>query len=148
KVLRLGARCLGSRVGRGTPCAPPISKNDDPANRAAGRGLPALPACSALSSHARQLARSIQSGSLGQVNNLLEQVEQEIRNRKLFRAGQQILVAVSGGVDSMVLLRVLHELSKSNKWRLTVAHLNHQLRGRSSDGDEQLVRRTAGRLGL
>ena len=33
-------------------------------------------------------------------------------------------------------------------WRLTAAHLNHQLRGRSSDADERLVRRTAERLKL
>ncbi len=48
----------------------------------------------------------------------------------------------------MVLLRVLHELSRKNKWHLTVAHLNHQLRGRSSDADERLVTRTAKKLGL
>jgi len=48
----------------------------------------------------------------------------------------------------MVLLQVLYQLSPENGWRLTVAHLNHQLRGRSSDGDERLVRRTAERLKL
>jgi len=48
----------------------------------------------------------------------------------------------------MVLLHLLHELSSERGWRLTVAHLNHQLRGRASDADERLVRRTASRLGL
>lgn len=48
----------------------------------------------------------------------------------------------------MVLLRLLYELSKKHKWKLTVAHLNHQLRGRSSDADERLVVRTAKALGL
>ena len=48
----------------------------------------------------------------------------------------------------MVLLHVLHELAGKHKWRLTVAHFNHRLRGRSSDADEGLVRRTAGRLKL
>jgi tRNA(Ile)-lysidine synthase len=62
--------------------------------------------------------------------------------------GQRILVAVSGGLDSMVLLHVLHELAPRHGWQLTVAHLNHQLRGPSSDADERLVRRTARRLGL
>ena len=94
------------------------------------------------------LARSSCSASITAVNKLLEQVEQEIRSRKLFHRGQSILVAVSGGVDSMVLLRLLHELSKSNKWRLAVAHLNHQLRGRSSNADERLVQRTAEDMGL
>src|SRR5271157_2924119 len=68
--------------------------------------------------------------------------------RRLFRKGQAILVAVSGGLDSMVLLHALHVLSKRYAWRLAVAHLNHQLRGSSSNADERLVRRTARRLGL
>ena len=59
-----------------------------------------------------------------------------------------MLLAVSGGVDSMVLLQLLHELSRKHAWQLTVAHLNHRLRGRSSDADERLVLRTAHKLGL
>jgi len=43
----------------------------------------------------------------------------------------------------MVLLQLLHELAGEFSWRLTVAHLNHQLRGRASDADERLVVRTA-----
>jgi tRNA(Ile)-lysidine synthase len=82
------------------------------------------------------------------VNNLLAHIDQSIRSRGLFRRGQKILIAVSGGVDSMVLLHAMHGLSSKYSWRLTVAHLNHQLRGRSSDADERLVVRTAKRLGL
>ena len=48
----------------------------------------------------------------------------------------------------MVLLHVLHELAEKHSWKLTVAHFNHQLRGRSSDADERLVRRTAEQLKL
>jgi tRNA(Ile)-lysidine synthase len=80
------------------------------------------------------------------VSELLDHVEQSIRTRRLFRPGQPILVAVSGGVDSVVLLHVLHELARKHHWQLTAAHFNHQLRGRSSDADERLVRRTAERL--
>ena len=47
----------------------------------------------------------------------------------------------------MVLLDVLHRLASKHAWRLTVAHLNHQLRGRSSDADERFVARAAERLG-
>jgi tRNA(Ile)-lysidine synthase len=57
-------------------------------------------------------------------------------------------VAVSGGLDSMVLLHLLARLAPVHRWRLTVAHFNHQLRGRSSDADEHLVERTAKKLGL
>lgn len=48
----------------------------------------------------------------------------------------------------MVLLNVLFALARKNRWRLVVAHLNHRLRGRSSDFDERLVRNTARRMKL
>ena len=80
--------------------------------------------------------------------NLPERVEHSIRERTLFRGGGKILVAVSGGLDSMVLLHVLARLAKAHQWKLVVAHFNHQLRGRSSAADERLVKRTATRLRL
>ncbi|HEY3788774.1 MAG TPA: tRNA lysidine(34) synthetase TilS [Urbifossiella sp.] len=55
------------------------------------------------------------------------------------------VVAVSGGADSVALLRALHEAGSAN---LTVAHLNHQLRGDESDIDEQFVRNLTASLGL
>ena len=82
------------------------------------------------------------------MDSLIERVAECIQRRRLFRHGQRILVAVSGGVDSMVLLHIMHALAKRHKWRLTVAHFNHRLRGRSSDADERLVKRTAEKLGL
>jgi tRNA(Ile)-lysidine synthase len=48
----------------------------------------------------------------------------------------------------MVLLHLLHGLAPKRGWQLMAAHLNHQLRGRSSDADERLVRRTAKKLKL
>jgi tRNA(Ile)-lysidine synthase len=82
------------------------------------------------------------------VNKWRGRIEENIFRRKLFSRGQSILVAVSGGLDSMVLLYLLHELSKTHHWHLTVAHFNHQLRGRSSDADERLVRKAAKDLKL
>jgi tRNA(Ile)-lysidine synthase len=82
------------------------------------------------------------------VSDLSTRVEHSIRDRRLFVRHQRILVAVSGGVDSMVLLHVLQKLAAKYGWRLKVAHLNHQLRGRSGEADERLVRRTAAELGL
>lgn len=80
--------------------------------------------------------------------SLSAHAEDNVLKRKLFRREERILVAVSGGVDSMVLLRLLKELAAASGWKLFVAHYNHQLRGRASDGDEQFVRRTATALGL
>ncbi|MEO6036674.1 MAG: tRNA lysidine(34) synthetase TilS [Verrucomicrobiota bacterium] len=82
------------------------------------------------------------------VSELENQVEANIRRRKLFRPGESILVAVSGGLDSMVLLQLLFIFSSKTRWKISVAHFNHQLRGRSSDADEKLVRKTAAKLGL
>lgn len=82
------------------------------------------------------------------VMNLQEQIELSIRTRKLFRQNERILVAVSGGVDSIVLLAVLHALALQSGWKLLAAHFNHQLRGRASAADERLVVRSAARLGL
>jgi tRNA(Ile)-lysidine synthase len=79
---------------------------------------------------------------------LAERVDEAIRSRRLLKRGQKVLVAVSGGLDSMVLLHLLHGLSRANQWSLTVAHLNHQLRGRSSDADERFVVRAARALRL
>jgi len=82
------------------------------------------------------------------VTDLLQRVEENIQNRRLLEPGQAVLVAVSGGLDSMTLLHTLHELSSRHRWKLTVAHFNHRLRGRSSDADEKLVRHTAAALRL
>lgn len=82
------------------------------------------------------------------MKNLLEHVEQSIRGRTLLRQGDKILVAVSGGLDSMVLLHLLCELAPRFNWKLCIAHFNHQLRGRASDADERLVSKVAGQLKL
>jgi tRNA(Ile)-lysidine synthase len=66
----------------------------------------------------------------------------------LIREGDRVVLAVSGGVDSMVLLDLLCRLAKS--WRLDVAmaHVNYGLRGQDSIGDEDLVRAAAREHGL
>ncbi len=63
-------------------------------------------------------------------------------------AGRHLLVAVSGGVDSVVLLRGLFALRERAGLTLTVAHVHHGLRGEAADGDEAFVGELAGELGL
>jgi tRNA(Ile)-lysidine synthase len=82
------------------------------------------------------------------VSDLLQRIAEAIQSRRLLRRGQKILVAVSGGLDSTVLLHILHKLALINGWRLSVAHLNHCLRGRSSDADERLVRSVCEKFAL
>ena len=68
----------------------------------------------------------------------------------LFKPVGKILIAVSGGADSMALMHVLHSLQTAEvlKADLMVAHINHQLRGNAADQDEAFVINAAGALGL
>ncbi|MEL7001672.1 MAG: tRNA lysidine(34) synthetase TilS [Bacteroidota bacterium] len=60
-----------------------------------------------------------------------------INDQRLFGIDDKLLLAVSGGVDSMVLVHMLEQL----KFKFTIAHCNFSLRGNESDGDEQFVSR-------
>ncbi|HRZ86530.1 MAG TPA: tRNA lysidine(34) synthetase TilS [bacterium] len=60
--------------------------------------------------------------------------------------GERVLVALSGGPDSMALLSLLKDMQKELGISLSAAHLNHRLRGKASDRDETFVRRTARKL--
>src|ERR1035437_9218925 len=55
------------------------------------------------------------------------------------RAGDRVAIAVSGGADSVALLRVLLELRAELGIVLAVAHFNHRLRGEAADADEAFV---------
>ncbi|MEH0018580.1 MAG: tRNA lysidine(34) synthetase TilS [Desulfobacter sp.] len=63
-------------------------------------------------------------------------------------AGDRILAGISGGPDSMALIRVLMELRERLGITLGLAHLNHNLRGDASDRDEAFVRSFARENGL
>ncbi|MBD3286599.1 tRNA lysidine(34) synthetase TilS, partial [candidate division WOR-3 bacterium] len=66
-----------------------------------------------------------------------------------YESGQSILVACSGGADSIALLRFLHSRRERLKIpRLGVFHLNHGLRGDEALADEEFVRKLTGELGL
>ena len=82
------------------------------------------------------------------MSDFVEAVERTILARQLLSRGQSVLVAVSGGLDSMVLLHVLHSLSARHQWRLAIAHFNHHLRGLESDADERFVQETGAKLSL
>lgn len=75
-------------------------------------------------------------------------LEEVLRHGRLLPARSRLVVGVSGGLDSSLLLVVLRELSERWHWVLHVAHFNHQLRGRASVDDERFVRSLAKRMGL
>jgi tRNA(Ile)-lysidine synthase len=75
-------------------------------------------------------------------------VRRTVESQSMLREGDHVLVAVSGGADSVALLHCLANIAPELRLRLTVAHLNHTLRGADSAGDESFVAALAGKLGL
>ena len=71
-----------------------------------------------------------------------------IRDRGMLKPGDRIGAAVSGGADSVALLRVLHQLRAELGMVLSVAHFNHGLRGEAADADQAFVADLAQELGL
>ena len=76
--------------------------------------------------------------------NLLDNFQRYIRRNELAAPEDFILLTVSGGVDSMVML----SLFVRSGYRVGVAHCNFQLRGVESEEDEELVRREAEKYGV
>jgi tRNA(Ile)-lysidine synthase len=77
-----------------------------------------------------------------------QQVLHFIREQQLVASREKLLVAVSGGPDSVCLLHILSELRQELDIELHVAHLNHQLRGAASDADADYVAKLAKRLNI
>lgn len=71
-----------------------------------------------------------------------------LRQYSLFSQGDRIAVGVSGGADSVALLRFLAALRPQFGWDLVVCHIHHGLRGAEADRDEHFVRALAEQLGL
>ncbi len=67
---------------------------------------------------------------------MIEKLKSYIGEKDLLTSSDRVLIAVSGGLDSMVLLHLFHKLDLN----IAVAHCNFQLRGDESDRDEEFVR--------
>ena len=80
--------------------------------------------------------------------DILKTVCRTIKEHGMFTPGDAVLAGVSGGADSVALLHILMEIAPEIPFRLGVAHLNHSLRGKESDRDEQFVVRLSKRLNL
>ncbi len=81
-------------------------------------------------------------------NSLIGRVRETMGRFGLVKKGDRILVALSGGPDSVALLYVLLALKPEYDLTLYLAHLNHKLRGAESDGDESFARKLASDLKL
>jgi tRNA(Ile)-lysidine synthase len=71
-----------------------------------------------------------------------------IKTCTMLQPGDHVLVGVSGGADSVALLSVLCGLQKKWHLKLTVAHLNHMLRGEAARLEAGFVQELAGRNGV
>jgi tRNA(Ile)-lysidine synthase len=80
---------------------------------------------------------------------MIDSVRRTIRTHGLLPAGTRVVVALSGGADSVALLFALRELAQVEGFRVAgAAHLNHQLRGADADADARFCLDLAARLEL
>jgi tRNA(Ile)-lysidine synthase len=81
-------------------------------------------------------------------SNIYSRWVKEVKRQGLFRPGQRVGVAVSGGPDSVLLLHFMRD--SASEWGITLAvvHFNHHLRGAESDADERFVRNLADSIGI
>ncbi len=81
---------------------------------------------------------------------LIQQLDHHLHRSELLPPRAKLLLAVSGGADSVALLRLLHAINHSNhwKWTLLVAHIHHGIRGKSSTADARFVKSLAKSLSL
>ena len=73
------------------------------------------------------------------VNPLAQKALDSIVRHEILKAGDRVGVAVSGGIDSVAMLRLLLEERGELGIVLSVVHFNHKLRGAESDADERFV---------
>lgn len=79
---------------------------------------------------------------------VIDEVRRFIARRGLLEPGDRVIVALSGGPDSLALTLVLHRLRTEWGLDLHLFHLHHGLRGEEADRDAAFVREVAERLGL
>jgi tRNA(Ile)-lysidine synthase len=78
---------------------------------------------------------------------LLDKVKKTIGRYHLLNKGDRLIIGVSGGVDSAVLLYLLNACRQEFEISLVVAHVNHGLRPKEAEKEAELVQKEAERLG-
>lgn len=82
------------------------------------------------------------------MKNFLKKFREDSFRQELWNKNDKIVVAVSGGPDSVCLLDVLNQLKEKYALELVVAHVNYNLRGKDSLQDEKFVLNLAKKYGL
>ncbi|HEY9164743.1 MAG TPA: tRNA lysidine(34) synthetase TilS [Candidatus Kryptonia bacterium] len=81
-------------------------------------------------------------------HDFLNKFERFVRKHQLISTDDKLVIGVSGGIDSSVLLDLLMELRERLGLEIAVAHINHKLRAEESEEDERFVRETADHYGV
>ena len=82
------------------------------------------------------------------ISSVTKKIVNTINVHGLAENGSSILVAVSGGADSVCLLHVLNQIKTSNNFKIYAAHLNHQIRGDEANRDEEYVKKLCSEFGV
>lgn len=80
--------------------------------------------------------------------SLEQQAMDTVERYEMLIPGERVIVALSGGADSMALLAFLYDFQDRAGIRVEAAHVNHMLRGDQAEADEQFVRKVCGSLGI
>jgi tRNA(Ile)-lysidine synthase len=75
---------------------------------------------------------------------VLTSFKKQLHLKQWFKPGNRLLLAISGGVDSVVLAHLLHQSGQ----RFSLAHCNFNLRGKDSQADEAFCRKLAKQLNV
>lgn len=85
---------------------------------------------------------------INSMDTLVDRFARAFQEHSLLSRSEPVLLAVSGGLDSMVMLELFMRLASAHPRRMVVAHFNHRLRGGDSMADQQLVRQRVKAAGL
>lgn len=115
---------------------------------ASGEARPACRAIVTIAADSMTIQVSSKMSARGKNGQLVARLLESVRRSatltaEMLRAGERVAVAVSGGADSVALLLLFLELREKLGIVLSVAHLNHKLRGKASDADEKFVAKLA-----
>ncbi len=88
------------------------------------------------------------AGKQQKIVPLMARVRDTVQDHAMFSPGDSVLVGVSGGPDSVALLGILTDMAEEFSLKIAMVHVNHCLRGKESDRDEDFVRELADAYGL
>ncbi len=96
------------------------------------------------------MGRSLHTDIMPRPTGLIQQLDQQLHKSRLFRRREHLLIACSGGADSVALAHLLAQISRSNhwQWKLRLVHINHRTRPEENELDALLVRHLAAELGI